>query len=50
MHHNQDFSYERIRKLLIRAAHEGHITPQEANRIHADMRDHGFWDTGRPFP
>lgn len=50
MHHSQDFGYERIRKLLIRAAHEGHITPQDANRIHADMRNHGFWDTGRPFP
>ena len=50
MHHNQDFSYERIRELLIRAVHEGHIKPQETNRIHADMRNHGFWDTGRPFP
>ncbi len=50
MHHDQSFSYERIRKLLIRAVHEGNITPQEANRIHADMRNHGFWDTRLPFP
>ncbi len=50
IHHSQNFSYERIRKLLIRAAREGHITPRDANRIHADMRNHGFWDTGRPFP
>ncbi len=50
LHHNQGFSYKRIRKLLIRAVHEGHITPREANRIHADMHNHGFWDTGWPFP
>ncbi len=49
-HHNQGFSFERIRKLLIRAGKEGHITPQEAHRIHTDMRNHGFWDTERPFP
>ena len=49
LHGNQDFPYERIRKLLIRAAEEGHVTPKEANRLHAAMRSHGFWDSGQPF-
>ncbi len=45
-----NYRYERIRKLLIRAAHEGLITEGEANRIHSEMRSHGFWDSGKPFP
>ena len=49
LHGNQPFRYERIRKLLIRAAEEGHVTREEANRHHAAMRSHGFWDSGRPF-
>lgn len=42
--------YERIRKLLQRAANEGLITSVEANQVHADMRRAGFWDHGTPFP
>lgn len=49
LHGNQDFPYERIRKLLIRAAEERHVTPEEANDLHAAMRSHGFWDSGQPF-
>ena len=49
LHGNRDFRYERIRKLLIRAAEEGHVTHEEANDLHAAMRSHGFWDSGRPF-
>ncbi len=49
LHRGQGFRYERIRKLLIRAAEEGHVTREEANRLHAAMRSHGFWDTGQPF-
>jgi predicted nucleic acid-binding protein len=50
LHGNRDFPYERIRKLLIRAALEGRITRADANLIHRDMQDHGFWDRDRPFP
>ena len=49
LHGNRAFRYERIRKLLIRAAEEGHVTREEANRLHAAMRSHGFWDSGQPF-
>ena len=49
LHRGRDFRYERIRKLLTRAAEEGHVTREEANRLHAAMRSHGFWDTGQPF-
>ena len=49
LHGNRAFRYERIRKLLIRAAEEGHVTHEEANGLHAAMRSHGFWDSGRPF-
>ncbi|MHB8671769.1 MAG: hypothetical protein ACYDAD_14615, partial [Acidimicrobiales bacterium] len=42
--------YERIRKLLIRAGNGGHISPDRANEIHAEMRQLGFWDTEPPFP
>lgn len=41
--------YERIRKLLRRAAHGDVITHDEANRIHREMRRAGFWDRGAPF-
>ena len=46
---NKNYNYERIRKLLIRAANERIITKDEANRIHAEMASHGFWDSIRPF-
>ena len=44
------FSYERIRKLLTRAANERAVSRAEVNGIHAEMRIHGFWDAGPPFP
>ena len=49
LHGAEGYPYERIRKLLIRAAAEGHITRDEANRLHDEMRSLGFWDSGRPF-
>jgi predicted nucleic acid-binding protein len=45
-----DFPFERIRKLLIWAATSGLITRGDANFIHSQMRKHGFWDKGEPFP
>ncbi len=49
-HGGSDYPFERIRKLLIRAAGEHLISALEANRIHAEMRTRGFWDSGIPFP
>ncbi len=46
---DRDYSYERIRKLLIRAAVENCVTQDEANRIHDSMVSYGFWDSQRPF-
>ena len=46
---DRDYSYERIRKLLIRAAVEKRVTEGEANRIHDSMVSYGFWDSQRPF-
>jgi hypothetical protein len=40
--------YERIRKMLARAAAEGFLAPAEANAIHAEMRRAGFWDDTEP--
>jgi predicted nucleic acid-binding protein len=42
--------YERIRKLLIRAADTGLRTAAQANELHDEMRMLGFWDHDRPFP
>lgn len=42
--------YDRIRKLLIRAAESALITKERANEIHRDMRSFGFWDSVLPFP
>lgn len=50
LHGGHTYPYERIRKLLVRAAEMGHITKERANEIHAEMRDLGFWDSGIPFP
>lgn len=50
LHGAQGYPYERIRKLLIRAADEGLVSRGEANRVHDEMRSLGFWDSGRPFP
>lgn len=43
-------AYERIRRLLIHAAAEGHVTEAEANEIHREMQALGFWDRELPFP
>lgn len=45
----RDHPYERIRKLLVRAADEGLVTPAEARDIHNQMRQLGFWDSGDLF-
>lgn len=50
LHGSRSYPYERIRKLLIRAAEERRVTKSKANAIHAEMRHLGFWDSGRPFP
>ncbi|WP_419837767.1 hypothetical protein [Candidatus Poriferisodalis sp.] len=50
LHGGPNYPYERIRKLLIRAADEGRISREEANRLHNEMRTLGFWDSGQPFP
>jgi len=42
--------YERIRKLLIRAATSGLISEAEANAIHSEITQLGFWDRKQPFP
>ena len=47
---SSEHGYERIRKLLRRAADEGRITQQQANDIHGRMRELGFWDREHPFP
>ncbi|NIA26307.1 MAG: hypothetical protein GWP04_12205 [Gammaproteobacteria bacterium] len=44
-----DSPYLRIRKLLRLAIARRLIGRAEANSIHADTRDAGFWDTGVPF-
>ena len=47
---DKPYRYERIRKLLVRAADERTITRDQVNRIHAEMKAHGFWDSTCPFP
>lgn len=42
--------YERIRKLLQRAANDEQVSRATANEIHAEMRRAGFWDNSTPFP
>lgn len=49
LHAGHDYPYERIRKLLVRAADEGRISREEANQLHDEMRSLGFWDSGQPF-
>ena len=41
---------ERVRGMLVRAANQQRVTEQDANLIHAQMRDSGFWDCDQPFP
>ncbi len=50
LHGGRSYMYERIRKLLIRAAMSKQITRTQANDLHGQMRNLGFWDSGRPFP
>lgn len=45
-----DYSYERTRKLLVRAADEDLISKSEANRLHSEIVNNGFWDKELPFP
>lgn len=45
-----DYSYERTRKLFIRAADENLISKSEANRLHSEIVNKGFWDKELPFP
>lgn len=45
-----DYSYERTRKLLVRAADENLISKSEANRLHSEIVNKGFWDKKLPFP
>ncbi len=49
LHGELDYPYERIRRLLVRAADEERISREEANRLHNEMRSLGFWDSGQPF-
>lgn len=49
-HHSPAHPYERIRRLLIRAAEARLCTRNRANDIHRAMRHLGFWDRESPFP
>lgn len=49
-HQRPGHPYERIRRLLIRAADSKLCTRKRANEIHAQMRRLGFWDREEPFP
>lgn len=42
--------YERIRKLLTRAADQDLLTRSDANRLHREMTAQGFRDNELPFP
>lgn len=42
--------YQRIRKILIEATDLQLIERTDANAIHANMRQAGFWDIDLPFP
>jgi len=46
---DRSYRYERIRKLLKRAAVENRVSEEEANRIHDSMVSYGLWDSQRPF-
>lgn len=50
LHGERSYPYERIRKLLIRAATEKRLSKSQANELHAEMVELGFWDAGTPFP
>jgi predicted nucleic acid-binding protein len=42
--------YDRIRRLLMRAADSDLITKERSNEIHREMQSFGFWDSVLPFP
>ncbi len=50
LHGERTYAYERIRRLLVRAADDAWISKTRANDIHSEMRSVGFWDSGVPFP
>lgn len=43
------YPYERVRRLLTRAAEEDRISVSEANTLHFEMQRLGFWDSTAPF-
>lgn len=47
---DKPYRYERIRRLLVRAADQRLVSRDDANRIHAEMKAHGSWDSTCPFP
>ncbi len=49
-HQRPGHPYERIRRLLIRAADSKLCTRKRANEVHTEMRRLGFWDREEPFP
>jgi hypothetical protein len=49
-HHSAGHPFERIRRLLIRAAESELCSRERANEIHREMRGLGFWDRDEPFP
>jgi hypothetical protein len=49
-HHSPGHPYERIRRLLIRAADSRLCSRNRAKDIHRAMRHLGFWDRESPFP
>lgn len=46
---HRDHPYQRIRKILIEAVDLGLVSQSQANAIHAEMRQSGFWDKTPPF-
>lgn len=46
---HRDHPYQRIRKILIDAVDLGLVSQSQANAIHAEMRQFGFWDKTPPF-
>lgn len=46
----RDYPYERIRRLLLRSIEEGLLLADEATRIHAEMKQLGFWDRADLIP
>lgn len=49
-HIDSSAPYERIRRLLVRAAKERRLTKAEANNLHRRMTELGFRDGTLPFP